>query len=1161
MPSSDPVADRVVLEFLRRHADDARRGEEPGLAHYQALFPGHEELVAKEWAQLHEEQDARDDHTRRLGPYRLLDVVGRGGQGVVYRAIDERIGRTVALKLLPGLAPEHGLPDRVQRELEAIARLDHPGLGVVYEAGVQAGQVYLAMRYVPGRSLAELLHERSSAEARDDDRGRRDRLADDVGLVEKLAHALHAAHEAGVVHRDVKPANVMIHESGEPVLLDFGLARADDSALATITASGELLGTTAYMAPERLRGEGGTDRHVDVWALGVLLYELLTGRRPFEGPGLDEVSRRIRVEDPVDPRRLARGIPRDLAVVVGTALEKEPGRRYPTALALAEELARVRAGRPVHARPPGPLGRLRRWAWRHPALAALTLVLLIGLLGSVWGALTMADLADAERSARERSDELNVQLQLRQQELQATAERERIARREAEALLVTRGAEQAQLLKLAGNLGRRWEMLATLEAAARTRAALEPPLPEGLPSTFMLRELATEALLTVDARHDRVIHRSSLGSGRFSRDGTRLVTTWVAPDFGRAGLRVLDTASGDELIHMDGMFLLSDSFCVSLAADGRHLLVPRSDAISLWRTADVLHAQQYAIPADLDAAAGSSNWEVAFLPGERFFVGVGAPRNDPGRPHGWAIWELETARVVQHHGGAPDLHDWLALSPDDRHLLLPDGARAVSLLRLPVGADGAPVIARWEAPEPVRAATLGAGEAPDVHLLMRAPGADRDELARVDAAGRVLARRELPVRTSDECGLLRRSPDGRTLALVEAGGGLMLLDAVDLHALLRIPAPSQRSLDDLRFAANGRELLSHSGAEGGDAWELELDPGLERRLPLRPRPGSALAFSADGFHAAALVEDGRAPRLARVLPGSPDDPPVPVLQLPDDADPLEHLAVDATGARVAAAGGGALWLWELPEPGPRRLERPGDAVDRGLAFADDGALRLWQQPGQGPDRVVDVLTGERRALDAATHEHWITPDRALTRALLVPQLGARPPLRLAHGELTWMELPGGRLQPLPGVAPDAFRTVYSARFSDDGEFLAAVIYLPQEEQDGGDGLDDFELLAWDLGDDALLWRRAMDPHMGPVAPAPTRDGRWVLAPEPGGRVVLLDGRTGEALVRWRAHAAELAALHVLGDGARLVTRAADGEVKVWELAALRRQLDALGLGF
>ncbi|RKY20090.1 MAG: hypothetical protein DRQ55_08890, partial [Planctomycetota bacterium] len=964
MPPSDPVIDRVILDFLARCVEDARRGEERGLAAYQALYPGHEQLIASEWARLRRGQQEPADELRRLGPYRLLEALGRGGQGVVYRAIDERIGRTVALKLLPGLAPEDGLPARVQREVEAIARLDHPGLGVVYEAGVHTGQVYLAMRYVPGLSLAQVLAERSAAGPERESRSRRDRLRDDVGLVEKLARALHAAHEAGVVHRDVKPANVMIHESGEPVLLDFGLARSDDSALETLTASGELLGTTAYMAPERLRGEGGSDRRVDVWALGVLLYELLTGRRPFEGPGLDELSRRIRHENPTDPRRLERGIPRDLAVVLGAALEKDPGKRYPTALALAEELARVRSGRPVHAQPPSPLGRLRRWAWRHPALGSLALVLLVTLAASLWAALAFAELADAERDAHQRSEELVLQLQLQQRELRETAARETAARREAEALLVKRGAEQAELLQLAGSLGRRWEMLDVLTAAARTRAALQPPLPDDLPSLLQLRELATSALLTPDARHDHVIQRSSLGAGRFSRDGTRLALTWVAPDFSAAGLRLLDTRSGDELLNMPGMFLLSDSFSVALSEDAARLIIPRSDAISLWRCADVVHLQQHAIPEALEAAKTTSRWEVSFLPGDRFFVGVGAPGNDPSGPHGWAIWGLDPQRLVQHQVTSTALNDWLALSPDDSHLLLPGGAAELQLLRLPVGDAGAPIVAELLAPAPVHAACIGPGQQPEIHVVLRPPGGRVDELARLDLSGRVLARRELPFRTASASGLLRRSPDGRHLALASARGDIELLDTQDLHSVLSIPAESSRKLEDLRFSADGRELLSHSSAEGSDAWRLLLEPGLEQHLPTRARPGKDLACSADGTLVAALAQGARAPQLARpsaLVAESTDDEGLaadadeieaparlrspdaaagdaaPTLQLPDEAGALELVAVDAGAARVAALGPHFAWLWNLPDPTPRRLARPADGEALELVFDADGA--------------------------------------------------------------------------------------------------------------------------------------------------------------------------------------------------------------------------------
>ncbi|GJM22451.1 MAG: hypothetical protein DHS20C15_23660 [Planctomycetota bacterium] len=1179
MTASDPVAERIVLEFLRRYAEDARRGVALGVEHYQALYPQHAARIALEWDAL---QQPEDNPTRRLGPYRLHEVLGRGGQGVVHRAVDERIGRTVALKLLPGLAGEDGLPARVQREVEAIARLDHPGLGVVYEAGVLEGQVFLAMRYVPGRSLAELMSERSVAAHSGDapTRGRRDRLRDDVGLVEKLARALHTAHEAGVVHRDVKPANVMIHESGEPVLLDFGLARADDSELATLTASGELLGTTAYMAPERLSGEGSADRRVDVWSLGVLLYELLTGRRPFEGPGMDELSRRIRVEEPSDPRRLERGIPRDLAVVLGTALEKDLGRRYPTALDFAEELARVRAGRPVHAKPPNPLGRLRRWAWRHQALAALTLVVLAALIGSAWAALAFSDLADAERESRESVEALNTELQTRQQELVAAVEREQLAaererlaaeserlaatrerdaRRAAEALLVQRGAERAELLQLNGALGRRWEMLDTLAAAAATRTELAAPLPDDLPSRLRLRNLATSALLTPDARHDRVIQRSSLGAGRFSKDASRLALTWVAPDFQSSGVRILNTSTGAEELRMDASYLVSNSFSVTLAEDGAHLVIPRSDAISVWRTRDAHHAQQVTIPEDIGPTDKVSRWEVAFFPGERYLVGVGAPGHHPTLPAGWAIWDLGSGDTVQSRAGSPDMNDWLAFAPDDSHLLLPVSATRMQLLRLPVSAEGAPKIAELEAPAEVRAALLDMGADPEVTLLLRPADSPVDEIARMALDGELLARRALPARSSEDCGLLRRSPDGATLALATEHGDLLLLDAQDLSPRLRIPAHSPRRLEDLRFSADGNEVLSHSPQEGSDAWELVATPGLEHTLPLRPQKERALAWSGDGQLVAALPTGHRAPSLSRP-DGSTRD--LPRLELPDGAAPLELLALDATGARVAAVAEGAAWLWTLPDARPTSLPCPDDGTPLALAFGPDGAPRLLTRRADGNEELVRLDTGEAHELPGFTREHWITPDASLQRALLVSREGERAPLRLVIGELAWCELPAGSRHVLPGVSATAYKQVFGARLSHDGKRLAAIVYVPLLDTQAAEGVDDCQLMLWDLEHDTLLWSAQVDPQVAHVAPALGQDGALVLTAELNGAVSLRDGANGEVLLRWQAHtSAGLQALEILGSGTRVSSRSAAGEVKTWELAELRRQLAELALDF
>jgi tetratricopeptide (TPR) repeat protein len=327
----------------------------------------------------------------RIGRYRLIRRLGSGGFGDVYLGEDERLERMVAVKVLRGAGPgAAGLLERFRREARLLAHVRHPGLCDVYETGIDGGIPFLVMRYVEGRSLAAALAARRSAQDAEAtlrlDGGRTrsvrtepDAIRPHVHLIEKVARALHVAHEAGVIHRDVKPGNILVGPDEEPVVVDFGLAReieGDDG----LTRTGELLGTPAYMAPEQLRaGQGPVDRRVDVWALGVTLFECLTLRRPFEGPTREAVHAAILGDPTPDPRRIDARIPTDLAVILATALEKDLGRRYATAEALAEDLVAFRENRPIAARPLGRLERLRRWSLREPALAASLCMLALAL--------------------------------------------------------------------------------------------------------------------------------------------------------------------------------------------------------------------------------------------------------------------------------------------------------------------------------------------------------------------------------------------------------------------------------------------------------------------------------------------------------------------------------------------------------------------------------------------------------------------------------------------------------------------------------------------------------------------------------------------------------------------------------------------------------------
>ncbi len=326
---------------------------------------------------------------RTVGGYDLLEKIGRGGMGVVYRARQRSLGRIVAVKMIS--AGELAAPETLRRfklEAGAAAKLQHPGLVAIHEVGEHDGLPYFSMEYVPGgRTLAGLIAEKPMPPHAA------------AACLEKVARAMEHAHAHGVLHRDLKPSNILLDEQGEPRVADFGLARHLDTD-SSLTISKNVLGSPAYMPPEQAggrRGECGPAS--DVYSLGAVLYHCVTGRPPFAGESVQTVLLQVREADPVPPRRLNASLPRDLDTIILKCLEKSPGRRYPSAAALADDLARFLHGEPVAARPLGLSGRLWRWAQRHPSAAALIAVSLLALAGGLGAALHVnRRLADGKES-------------------------------------------------------------------------------------------------------------------------------------------------------------------------------------------------------------------------------------------------------------------------------------------------------------------------------------------------------------------------------------------------------------------------------------------------------------------------------------------------------------------------------------------------------------------------------------------------------------------------------------------------------------------------------------------------------------------------------------------------------------------------------------------
>ncbi len=336
-------------------------------AEIEALFPS-------KWDALASSVIAREPYLPKIPGYEIQSIIGHGGMGIVYKAMHLRLDRFVAIKMLiagPFAGPrERG---RFVREAKSIAALRHPNIVQIYDVGDVEERGYYTMEYCEGGTLAQKLE------------GKLLGPSEAARHICTLAQAIEMAHAIGIIHRDLKPGNVLLTADGGLKISDFGLARRS-AAEPSITLDGARVGTPGYMSPEQVSGSAGTlSSAVDIYALGAILYEMLTGRPPFLGKNPAETQQRILLEDPVPPARVNPGVPRDLDTICLKCLQKDPQRRYNTAHELAADLRRFERHEPIAARPVGSIERTYKWVRRHPALAATLATILLVLVGIIWG--------------------------------------------------------------------------------------------------------------------------------------------------------------------------------------------------------------------------------------------------------------------------------------------------------------------------------------------------------------------------------------------------------------------------------------------------------------------------------------------------------------------------------------------------------------------------------------------------------------------------------------------------------------------------------------------------------------------------------------------------------------------------------------------------------
>jgi WD40 repeat protein len=1049
--------------------------------------------------------------------YEVLKVLGRGGMGVVYLARQQSLGRLVALKTIgAGTLARPEEQARFQAEAQAVARLLHPNIVQIYEVNLRPDCPYLALEYVAGGTLAEQLGPTLPAPRRA------------AALVQALAEAMHHAHQHQILHRDLKPANILLTPAGVPKISDFGLAKHLERSEG-LTQSGGIVGTPGYLAPEMLTGQRRqVGPAADVYGLGAVLYALLTGRPPFQGETSLETLQQSRFEEPVPPRRLRPEVPRDLETICLKCLEKEPARRFASAEALAQDLARFLAGAPIRARPAGPAERALKWMKRHPTATALLAVTVLGIL---------AFAANENRRANE-ADHLR---------LQALEEQQRTAKVNADRLLDQQYESHFKdALLIASDRDRRagWRARG-LEMIRKAAAIRQAPA---------LRDQAIQLLAGLDAHNEGwTVAASPRADLTFAPDGKLLL---VSSD-GTAPALLVDPATGarTRLARVGpGPVAVGPGGQPCQLAAGPEL------ALTFWDLHGPARIAHLACPVkeskDWKIAETRLGHPLAVLSADGRWAAAAAAHE---AEHLLAAWAAPTGKLLFTKADA-DI-GCLAISP--RGDLLAAGHRA--------GKDKGRV-SLWSLPEGKLLATLPAAPT-EVRCLAFSPTSGADDglhgLLAVSTASESLAIWDLETgRRAVSCPgshyevyAVAFSPDGMTLAAADLQS-VRLWDLVTGRCLLK--GLGGRTL---AFAPDGRRLAGIDARGGVEVWRLENGRGVQT---LRGQRGqlSYVCFSSDQRLLACLshtwqVAIWEVPAAAgwQGLGKLRWRLDVPAGFTADNAG----LAFRADGRRFAfAAGEHALLLdtdtgrqlasWSLP---------PG-LGDR-LAFHAGGKLLLCRAETAGRKHFGGSAASPRDpiviriyALEAGRQPALIKTIADFNRRFLDAEMPADGSVLLVEGlageagaEVCWVK----GFDPLTGARRWQF-TSPSPRHGAlalDPEGKLFLVNLERTQQDAR------TIVEADTGQE----RERLHRWIHALAP----DAQWLaettISDSPSGQQGCLLFQHGRQEPVARLGSSSYPSFYPVFDrtGRRLALGNMDGTVSVFHLEAIRLELGRLGLGW